>query len=89
MFAVIDINQVNNLLAFIRKENQPVIFCDSRGLFPVKRTGQPAPEMHRIFCKPGEFFIELGNDFYIIPDLLKLSRKVSVRLMVHAIRHTR
>jgi len=37
---MIDINQINNLLAFIRKENQPVLFCDSRGLLAMKRAGE-------------------------------------------------
>ena len=30
MVAMIDKNQINNLLAFIREEDQPVLFCDSR-----------------------------------------------------------
>jgi hypothetical protein len=49
MFAMIDIYQINNLLAFIRKENQPVLFCDSRGLPAVKRAGEPAAGVQRIF----------------------------------------
>jgi hypothetical protein len=48
MFAMIDKNQIHNLFVFIRKENQPVLFCDSRGLPVVKRAGEPEQIIGRI-----------------------------------------
>jgi hypothetical protein len=89
MFPVIDQHKVNNLIAFIREKDQPVLFGEPRGLFTMKHSGQPAPDMERIFLEPGEFLAEFGNEFLIARTFTKLSRNVSVRLMTQAIRHSR
>jgi hypothetical protein len=69
MFPVIDGNEIDNLLLFIREENQPVAFRDPCGLFTMQRTGEPPTGMERVFRKPLKLFTEFSQGLFVTPDM--------------------
>jgi hypothetical protein len=73
--AVINCDQVNDMLLFIQLEDEPVPLCNPCGLLTLKGTGKPSPTIHGIFTKPLYLFAEFVNDSLISPELRKSLKK--------------
>ena len=86
MLPVIYQNKVDNLLAFNREKNQPVLFRDPRGLLAVEVPDNNPPTWRGSSDNRASFFPSSTMTFLFVRTCSKLSRNVLVRLMTHVIR---
>ena len=50
--AVIDRDQVDDMLLFVRLEDEPVSLCNPCGLLALQGSGEPSPTNRGIFTRP-------------------------------------
>lgn len=69
MLPVVNGDEINNLPRLIRKENQPVAFRDSCGLFTVQGTGKPPACVKWVFPKSLKLFTQFCQSLFVTPDV--------------------